>query len=638
MSASQSQELVRALLPEYIRSDADAEAVLAAAGRLGVDPLDYCIHRYPPGADVVMERGAHWAGLAFSPAVPRTGNNHVDIARLDELAGHRSMRAMLFDREITYIAPKFSELANLRTYVAAHPDFRRRSCVVPPRAIRSALARISSAQLLDESRQRLARRWPFASAHLDLGRPARWLFVITVAGLAAASVAAPASLQLVLLPFVAAILLLPALFRLAAVIGAPQADPGPVPPLPDDALPVYSVLVPLHEEAQMVPLLKRALSAIDYPPEKLDIKFVVEACSTATIAAVRAILPDPRFELIEVPDAPPRTKPKALDYALPFVRGAHVAVFDAEDIPNPDQLRLAAARFAASPGIDCLQAELLIDNARENLLTGLFAGEYAGQFGIVLPALARWGLPMPLGGTSNHFRTEALRAAGGWDAFNVTEDADLGVRLARLRHRTAVLPSQTYEEAPVTPDVWMRQRTRWMKGWMQTFIVHNHNLPGLVRDMGWRGWLAFEVYVGSMILSPLLHTAFLAGLLIAPLGGGALPFSFADPRSAIETIVLLAGYGASFALVIAGLLRLGQHRLIALQLLLPLYWVLHAVAAIRACYELLTRPHFWAKTAHGRTRLERSFNAASPIETDLVRAVWQAKGLDDTQVAPEDAE
>jgi len=322
---------------------------------------------------------------------------------------------------------------------------------------------------------------------------------------------------------------------------------------------------------------------------------------------VQQLLDDPRFELVVVPDAPPFTKPKALNYALPLVRGEHVAIYDAEDIPNPDQLRLAAAEFADDASVDCLQAELLVDNARENVLTGLFTGEYAGQFGIALPALAHWGFPMPLGGTSNHFRTRELREMGGWDAFNVTEDADLGVRLARLRYRTLMLSSQTYEEAPVTLDVWMRQRTRWMKGWMQTFIVHNNNPVRLWRDLGWKGFFGFELYVGSMILSPLMHTAFLAGLAIALVRGWQPSLGLPDPQTAAELAVLLVGYGGSYALVVAGLLRLGQKRLLRHQLLLPLYWILHTIAAALAAYELVVKPSFWAKTAHGRTRLARSF-------------------------------
>ena len=183
--------------------------------------------------------------------------------------------------------------------------------------------------------------------------------------------------------------------------------------------------------------------------------------------AVEGVLGDPLFRMIEVPDGPPRTKPKAIDYALPLAHGKYLVVYDAEDVPEPGQLRLAASRFEADTGLACLQAELVPENASENALTALFAGEYAGLFGRLLPALARWGLPMPLGGTSNHFRLSVLREIGGWDAFNVTEDADLGVRLARRGLRAETFESRTYEEAPVTLRAWMAQRTRWMKGWMR---------------------------------------------------------------------------------------------------------------------------------------------------------------------------
>ena len=186
-----------------------------------------------------------------------------------------------------------------------------------------------------------------------------------------------------------------------------------MPLLEDNELPVYSVLLPLRDEAAMVGQLSRAVRALDYPPEKLDIRFVVEARSIATVAAAVAELWDPRFELVVVPDANPRTKPKALNYALPLVQGTHLVVYDAEDIPDPGQLRLAASTFAARPDLACLQAELTIDNARESLIAALFAGEYAGQFGLMLPLLARLGFPMPLGGTSNHFRLSALRRVGG---------------------------------------------------------------------------------------------------------------------------------------------------------------------------------------------------------------------------------
>ncbi|MBN9309305.1 glycosyltransferase family 2 protein [Devosia sp.] len=343
--------------------------------------------------------------------------------------------------------------------------------------------------------------------------------------------------------------------------------------------------------------------------------FIVEETSRATVDAVRRELSDPRFELIVVPDALPRTKPKALNYALPMVTGQFLVVYDAEDIPEAGQLRLAASTFAEQPDIGCLQAELVVDNADESLLTALFAGEYAGQFGLMLPLIARLGLPMPLGGTSNHFRVAALRGLGGWDSFNVTEDADLGVRLARYGLRTATIASQTGEEAPVTMRPWLKQRTRWMKGWMQTLIVHNGDWRQLLKDLGWRGFLGFQIYVGSMVLSAPLHTAFMLSLLIG-LGAGGIgqPLDLLD---LVAAVTFLIGYAGPALLVVMGLRRLGRRDLLLRQLALPLYWILHSVAAMLALVELVRMPHFWAKTNHGETRRpRRAAGAAAPSQAE----------------------
>ncbi|MGB3337467.1 MAG: glycosyltransferase family 2 protein [Devosia sp.] len=325
-------------------------------------------------------------------------------------------------------------------------------------------------------------------------------------------------------------------------------------------------------------------------------KFVVEARSTETVAAVRAGVGDPRFSLVTVPDAMPRTKPKALDFALPLCRGDYVVVFDAEDVPDPDQLWKAALRFRDADELVCLQAQLVIDNGRRNWLTALFAGEYAGLFLVLLPALARWRLPMPLGGTSNHFRIQALRQLGGWDAYNVTEDADLGVRLARRRLRVDVLASATREAAPTHLLAWMGQRTRWMKGWMQTFIVHNRDPARLLAEMGLLAMLAFEALLLGMIVAPVLHCGFLLVLLIRwLLGMGGLD-------SAIWTVFYIAvlglGYGSALAMTTLGLLRLGKGGLLPGQWLLPAYWLLIGLATIRAAHELLTRPFYWFKSPH----------------------------------------
>jgi len=311
---------------------------------------------------------------------------------------------------------------------------------------------------------------------------------------------------------------------------------------------------------------------------------------------VRARLGDPRFSLVPVPDAVPRTKPKALDFALPLCQGEHVVVFDAEDVPDPDQLWKAALRFRDAPDIVCLQAQLAIDNGRENWLAALFTGEYAGLFTVLLPALARWRLPMPLGGTSNHFRIQALRELGGWDAYNVTEDADLGVRLARRRLRVDMLASATREAAPTQLLAWLGQRTRWMKGWMQTFIVHNRDPGRLMAEMGLPTMLVFEALLLGMIVAPILHCGFLVVLAIRwSMGLGSFD-------SAIWTVfyiaVLLLGYGSALAMTALGLQRLGRTRLLPAQWLLPAYWLLIGLATIRAAHELLTRPFYWFKSPH----------------------------------------
>ncbi len=600
---SQAKLLLAYVLRDQLQHSGDVTSHLEAALELDVDPLDYCSNRFELGEPEVMERAAAWAGLAFAPGIPNTLPGSPIIQRIDTLGEIRTVRARLFDREIVYSAPRFTQFVKLREQFERDPAFRRHLCVVPASAIRAQLAEDYQTSLLDEARQRLVRRWPRATGGLDLSKWARVGFVLGVIGLLLVAYLAPVLAQPVLVPLLGAILLLPAALRLWAAL-APLRAQEVVPLLEDSELPVYSILLPLRDEAAMVGQLSTALRELDYPPEKLDIRFVVEARSSATVAAAVAELWDPRFELVVVPDANPRTKPKALNYALPLVRGTFLVVYDAEDIPDPGQLRLAASTFAVRPELDCLQAELTIDNARESPIAALFAGEYAGQFGLMLPLLARLGFPMPLGGTSNHFRLSALRRVGGWDPFNVTEDADLGLRLARLGLKTETIASQTREEAPISVGAWLKQRTRWMKGWMQTFIVHNRNPLELLRDLGWRGFLGFQVYVGSMILSAPLHSIFLISSVVS----GFLPhrtatFSAWDLATAA---VIFVGYGGPAALVVAGLARLDRRDLLPQQLLLPIYWLLHSVAAVRALWELLTRPYFWAKTEHGRTRAERS--------------------------------
>jgi cellulose synthase/poly-beta-1,6-N-acetylglucosamine synthase-like glycosyltransferase len=594
---SANLELLGAVLKEdHLSADA-LLGIFQDALLLEADPLDYCIARLGVPQALAYARAAHWAGVAFEAAVPRPTEPAATPIRIDALATVRAVTARDLGTDTIYLAPGFREFIGLRNYAARDPDAAGRIRIVPPQALRRHVAIANAPHLMASSRQRLARRWPHASAHLDLTLAARVAFILVLLALIAATVIAPFTGNPLLIGFAILIVAAPAAMRLLAMRVAPRTAPKLSQRPRDTELSTYSVLLPLRDEARMVPQLYKAIAALDYPAEKLDVKFLVEGDSAATIAAVQPFLRDPRFELVVVPPAKPRTKPKAMNYALPLVRGEHVVVFDAEDRPAPDQLWRAALRFRDAPDVVCLQAELVIDNGEESLRSALFAGEYAALFGVVLPALAKWNVPMPLGGTSNHFRTEILRAAGGWDSFNVTEDADLGVRLARLGHRVETLACQTIEEAPETLTAWMAQRTRWIKGWMQTFIVHNRQPMRLLRQLGWKGFVFFEFIILGMILAPMLHVAFLAtaGLLLAtgaPLGGDARLWTLG------YLALFLLGNSAAFLVNAAGLRRLKRHGLIVLQFALPYYWLLLAAATVRAVHELLVKPFYWAKTDH----------------------------------------
>lgn len=595
---SDALDLIKAILAEDNPRDDAALAVLDAALESELDILHYCATSLGMPPATIMERAARWAGYSFFDHVPRGLVGEIVPTRLEALATVRMFRQQLLDREVAFTAPEFFEVIRLKHRLAATPHLRHLLCFVPEPALRDYLAQAAAPALIDSARQNLARRWPYASAQLELTWIARYGFVAALLLLVGLVLAAPHIAQVLLLPVALALLLAPAAIRLAAVL-----EPLPRPPAlqrpPDEELPVYSVLIPLRNEAAMVPQLFAAMRALDYPAGRLDIKFVVEAGSSATVAAVRERLSDPRFSLVAVPDAAPRTKPKALDFALPLCRGEHVVVFDAEDVPDPDQLWKAAVLFRDAPDLVCLQAQLVIDNGRDNWLAAQFAGEYAGLFGVLLPALARWRLPMPLGGTSNHFRLRTVRELGGWDAFNVTEDADLGVRLARRRLRVGVLASRTFEAAPVKLNPWLGQRTRWMKGWMQTFIVHNRDPGRLLAEMGLPAFLAFETLVLGMIAAPMLHCAFLVSLGIRiGLGAGLVDDS---PWTLFYLAVLAVGYGGAIAMTLLGLRRLHARHLLASQVWLPVYWLLVGAATFRAAHELVTRPFYWFKSPHRPT-------------------------------------
>jgi len=290
--------------------------------------------------------------------------------------------------------------------------------------------------------------------------------------------------------------------------------------------------------------------------------------------------------------------------ALPFARGRFLVIYDAEDRPEPGQLRRALDAFSTNDEkLACVQASLTIDNSADNWLTALFTAEYAGQFDVFLPALTALGMPLPLGGSSNHFRIDALREVGSWDPFNVTEDADLGLRLARLGYRAIAVASPTYEEAPPQLGAWLRQRTRWLKGWMQTWLVHMREPGQLLRQLGVLRFAAVQLVVGGNVLAALVHPLMLLWLLSALAAPGPL---FASSFAAMLFVAaIVSGYVASAVLGVVGLYRRGLLAHAWALLLLPLHWLLLAAAAWRALYQLLTDPYRWEKTEHGLARTSR---------------------------------
>ena len=397
-------------------------------------------------------------------------------------------------------------------------------------------------------------------------------------------------------------------FRLAACLTPRLPAARRRPRRPDAGLPIYSVIVALYHEARSIGSLLRSIEAIDYPREKLDIILVTEPDDLETRAAIARLGPMPHVQLLIAPAIAPKTKPKALNYALSFARGSFIAVFDAEDLPEPGQLRAALDVLLGDDRVGCAQASLCIDNAAAGWLPRMFAAEYAGQFDLFLPGLANSGLPLPLGGSSNHFHTDTLRRLGGWDAYNVTEDADLGIRLARFGYHSVMFRSTTYEEAPVHPAAWLRQRSRWMKGWMQTWCVHMRRPRRLWRDVGPRSFVAINLTAGATILTAMAYPTLLAGLLtrlVAPQSD-----SPGDPSATLHLVVIAVGLLSTVGIGLRGLAARRHLRHGWVLLLTPVYWGLLSIAAWRALWQLLRDPYHWEKTEHGLSPRDRP---AAPV-------------------------
>ncbi|MCJ2134907.1 glycosyltransferase [Methylobacterium sp. J-026] len=477
-----------------------------------------------------------------------------------------------------------------------------------PTHLREAVFAAIPAQVANHAANDLARHAPERATARE---PAYWGLLVLALALAAGlclCAALPAPLARAVLLAGQSLFLAMTTFRIAAlVIAAPVT--AEVPPLADADLPVYTILVPLHREAAVVPALLRALAALDYPPAKLDIKLLLEAGDRETRAALARVPLPARFEVITVPPGGPRTKPRALNAALPLARGDLLTVYDAEDAPDPGQLRLAAALFARLPErTACLQGRLVIDNAGDSWLSRAFALEYAGLFDVLNPALARCGLPVPLGGTSMHLRTRVLRALRGWDPANVTEDADLGIRLALAGYTVGDLPSATIEEAPARFGPWLAQRTRWLKGLVQTSLTHGRHPLANARRLGALDMLCAVALVPGTVASALAYPVCLAAAAWAFLVREipAAPVFLDNLATGLAITLFGTGLVALILPALLGCARRGWGDLAQSVPLMPAYFLLVSVAAWLALIELVRAPERWNKTPHGLARTSRS--------------------------------
>ena len=472
-------------------------------------------------------------------------------------------------------------------------------CHADPEAIRTALATLCAPWLRQAAETCVEDR--LSARRLGRSKTPGLVAAMIAAGAALALLFAPGVVMAALAAWLVLCLLATTALRILALANALRPDVQPGLPAPEPLrLPVISVLVPLYNEPDIAPRLVQRLQRLDYPRALLDAVIVLEEKDRDTQAALSACRLPGWMRIVTVPDGPITTKPRAMNLALDHCRGSIIGIYDAEDAPDPDQLHKVAARFAErGSDLACLQGALDYYNPRTNLIARLFTAEYAAWFRVMLPAVQRLGWPVPLGGTTLFIRRAVLEQVGRWDAHNVTEDADLGVRLARHGYRTEMLASTTHEEANCRLRPWVRQRSRWIKGHLLTWAVHMRDPRALWRDLGWRGFIGYQVvFLGAqtqVLLAPVMWSFW------------ALPLGLPHPVATVLPQAALWGLAGLFllsemlvmAVAAVGLSRTRHRGLRRWVPLLHLYHPLGAIAGWRAVWEAFRNPFYWAKTSHG---------------------------------------
>ncbi|MGR3493540.1 MAG: glycosyltransferase [Shimia sp.] len=469
-----------------------------------------------------------------------------------------------------------------------------RPVLAPRDAIRTAITKSRRLRLIARAEKRTATEQSCRRALLPLPGGAR----LPVAfGLGVVAILAPQALFLSLIGLSCVTLMLFTALRLHAILCALWPRPSEDGATLSADRPVITLLIPLFKEGGVVPHLIRNLRALTYPREKLDVILITEASDTETREAISASNPPPWMRQLTVPEGAVQTKPRAMNYALDHAEGEIVGIYDAEDAPEPDQLLKVARRFSFAPAeVVSLQARLDYFNPHTSWVARCFTLEYATWFSLVLPALARFGWPIPLGGTSVFMRKSALEELGAWDAHNVTEDADLGLRLTRAGYRTELINSWTMEEANHRPLPWVRQRSRWLKGYAMTWAVHAVPHGRLVRDLGVWGTVGVHtIFLGTVLQFTLMPVLWMAALGVP---GPWAPFQPGGTFGYVFVLLLFAEAVGLLATYTAMRKRKAQRLRRWIPLMIPYFW-LGTFAVYKALYEWLVRPFYWDKTDHG---------------------------------------
>jgi cellulose synthase/poly-beta-1,6-N-acetylglucosamine synthase-like glycosyltransferase len=411
--------------------------------------------------------------------------------------------------------------------------------------------------------------------------------------------------------------------QVAALAMHPAAGEPTAPDDPD--LPRYTILVPLYQEAHMLPRLVQSLAALEYPSELLQVLLVLEEDDAATRAEAVALDLPPWFQVVVVPEVPPKGKPKALNVGLQHATGSFCVVYDAEDRPDPDQLRKAVATFRRSPDdVACVQARLVFWNEDTSWVTRLYWAEYVVHFEWVVAGLAGLGLVAPLGGSSNHFRTSVLRelafspdelpvgaeGVGAWDPWNVTEDAELSGALALHGYRVEMLDSVTREEATARLGAADRQRRRWLKGFLQTGLVYTRSPLRTARRMGLTKWACYTLMTLGTPLSLLLNPVFWTLTVVYfATRSETIEALFPAPLFYVGLALLVGGNLLLFYQLVIACLHRESYGTVRFLLLVPVWWAFTSWSAYRVLLEV-ARPstrHIWHKTPHGHDLSKEAF-------------------------------